>query len=761
MEYMGQNYTSDSVRQLADSFYDRFDYESLGLRNKVYSDSSLPDGSVPVRIATAFSSFLAQKPVRVDAFDVLAGQLQHYDLSASLPYRYDGGLDPASQPINGNNNLSTSKEEVTACKRFLREISKEDEDSLDLLLRGIECGYFTHTANGHVIPGYKNILKYGYSGLEKKIRGQLAGAQKNKERQYLEAMLIVVLGAKKYITRYAEAALTVSENANDDKRANLLQIEQGCRNLAKGAPSTFFEAIQSALLFQEMLLMESASGSISMGRLDQLFYPYYKKDLGLGLITEERAQELIDAWRVKLASVTAGYQNLAIGGRGRDGKFAGNDITRMILRSTMRLRYDQPLLSLRYTKDTPDDFFEEAVDLIALGDGFPALFNDEIIIKALEQKGIAKEDAWDYGLVGCVEPSIMGREFSNTEEMRINWGKVLELMLNGGVCRMTGRCFEMKRRLLPEQISTFGELLGWFKDELGHVIHQAAHACNLIDSVYHQAYPAVLMSLSMDGCIENGADVGSPNGTIYRYSTINHTGMANLVDSLIAIKKLVFDEGKLTLAKFKEILDADFKGHDDIYYEVVNRCPKFGNDLSEPDQLMKELVDWADDVVGSIPNCRGAHFVSGFYSVEHHGGMGARMGALPDGKRAGAALANGFCPVQGADAKGPTAVINSSTKCDHARFGNGMVLDLKFSPSFFRDKHRRKMFRPLTQTYFDKGGMELQLNVIDRKTLLDAQAHPGLYKNLIVRVSGFSAYFVTLSKVLQDEIIARTEYETM
>jgi formate C-acetyltransferase len=692
-------------------------------------------------------------------FDVLAGQLQHYDLSASLPLRYAEDFDPANQPIVGSNHFETCTEEVSACKRFIGHISKADEESLDLLLRGVESGYFSHTANGHVIPGYKNIIKYGYSGLEKKILENMTDSRKPEERQYLEAMLIVLNGARTYISRYAEAACAASEEADEGQRENLRQIEQGCRNLAQGAPVTFFEAIQSVLLFHEMLLMESSSGSISLGRMDQLLYPYYRKDLQLGIITEKRAQELIDALRVKLASVINGYQNLVIGGCGQNGKFAGNDITLMFLRSTMRLRYDQPLLTMRYTKDMPENYFDEAVDLIALGDGFPALFNDEIIIRALEQKGIAEEDAWDYGIIGCVEPGIGGREFSNTEEMRINWGKVLELMLNEGICPTTGNSFKMKRQIRLDRIFTYEEFLDWYKDELEYIIRCSAKICNIIDSVYHKVYPAVLMSLSMDGCIENGADTGSPAGTIYRYSTINNTGMANAVDSLMVIKKLVFDEKKLTLSELKDIVNADFEGYDDVYNEIVNRCPRFGNDLNEPDQLMQELVNRTSAIIGSIPNKRGASFVPGYYSVEHHGGMGSRMGALTDGKRAGASLANGFSPVQGADTTGPTAVINSLTRSDHTGFGNGMVFDLKFCPSFFNNANHRKMFRPLVQTYFDKGGMELQFNVMDRETLLDAQAHPESYRNLIVRVSGFSAYFVTLNKVLQDEIIARTEYE--
>jgi len=330
-------------------------------------------------------------------------------------------------------------------------------------------------------------------------------------------------------------------------------------------------------------------------------------------------------------------------------------------------------------------------------------------------------------------------------------------MLSEGVCRSSGRQYTMKRQIPLDEIKDFNTFKGWYKEELEYVIRRAAHACNLIDSVYDKAYPAALLSLTMDGCIENAKDVNGV-GTIYRFSSINNTGMANVVDSLVAINKLVFKEGRLTLTQFSEVLKANFEGYEGLRAEIRSSCEKFGNGEEEPDALMEELVSFSSDVINSIENCRGAHFCPGFYSVQTHGLLGIHTGALPDGRLAKETLANGFCPVQGADQKGPTAVMHSVTRCPHTEFGNGMVLDIKFNPSFFRDKVHRKMFRPLVQTYFDQGGMELQLNVVDRETLMKAQEKPDEYKNLIVRVSGFSAYFVMLDKMLQDEIIKRTEY---
>jgi formate C-acetyltransferase len=334
---------------------------------------------------------------------------------------------------------------------------------------------------------------------------------------------------------------------------------------------------------------------------------------------------------------------------------------------------------------------------------------------------------------------------------------IMELMLNGGVCRMSGERIALREQKALGKIKTCDEFVSWYKDELVYFIEKAARACRLIDSVYYKAYPAVMLSSTIEGCIENAQDA-CDCGPKYRFSNINNTGMANVVDSLMAIKETVFEKKMISLTELNEALAADFTGYGDAAAYIRKNCKKFGNGEEEADALMAELVNLAADTINAIPNGRGSHFRSGFYSVEWHAGMGAKTGATPDGRKAGTSLANGFCPAQGADTKGPTAVINAITRCDHTKFANGMVLDLKFNPSFFKNPVHRGLLRPLLDTYFGQGGMELQFNVVSRETLIAARKDPEKYRNLIVRVSGFSAYFVSLYKPLQDEIIARTEY---
>lgn len=737
-----------------ESFYD---LQSLRLRKRAYWDvPQISEGdSTAVRRAKAFANFLMKKPVQLREFDTFAGLIQHYDFSASMAIRYNEDYHPAKRPIYTREN--DLEQEIAAVLRY--DHDSDAPADLEELKNGVDGGLYSHCPYGHVIPGFEFIMKNGWRAVDDALTAKIAEGSERSD--YCRAMQIAVQAARAYLLRYADKARALTEGTErEEYRRGLSDIAESCERLSSEPAACFFDALQLTLVMQEMLTSETASGSMSLGRMDRLFYPYYEADVASKKLTAEIAQLYIDAWRIKLAGLVQGFQNLALCGCDSEGKFAGNEISLMILRSARKYRFDQPLLSLRYTKDMPDTYWEEALRLIELGDGFPAVFNDDVIIPSRIQMGVSLEDAWNYGIVGCVEPSIGGYEFSNTEEMRINWGKIIELMFHDGDCQATGKHFRMKRCLPLDQITSFEEFYAWFKDELCFTIQKAARACNDIDRSYYKYYASPLLSATMRDCVETGADVA--DSTIrYHFSTINNCGMANAVDSLLAIKEVVFDQKMIGMRQLKEALDRNFKGFEMLQNYLRFRCEKFGNDSIEANRLMRDLVDTATAAINQIPNIRGAHYQTGMYTVDLHASMGALTAALPDGRNAWVSLANAIAPVQGADRKGPTAIINSVTQFDHRQFGNGMVLDLKFSPSLFRKPAHRKMFRALIDAYFAKGGMEIQFNVMSRETLLAAQENPAMYKNLIVRVSGFSAYFVGLDKVLQDEIIARTEYASV
>ncbi len=751
-----------AIQTLLDHFYDGFDDESISLRKKIYWDTYLEfcDKSMCFKQSRAYARFLAKKPVRVLPFDLLAGQLQHYDFTGSMPAEFSKDFNPRSHPVPREPSTGDARIEWESCSPYLADAPEADQEAAHRLVAGVECGLYSHTSIGHVITGFSKVVHTGFDALLEEIEASLLDSKRTAdETDYLRGMKTVLLAAQSYILRYAQAADDAASKPGAPKDT-LSRIGAACRSIAYNAASSFFEAVQFTVLIQELATLEILSGSMSLGRMDRLFGPYYENDLANGSITPDEAQELIHAWRIKLAGIINGYQNVAIGGCTPDGRFFANDVTRMILRSTRDVRLDQPLLSLRYAREMDDALWEETMRVIQTGSGFPALFNDEAIIRAREAAGVSEKDAWDYALVGCVEPCIQGKEYSNTEQMRLNWPMILEWMLQCGRSSPAENDSLLQTPRTLDSVRDFDDLLRWFKDELAWHIRRAAHSVNVIDSVYHKAYPSLFLSLTLENCIAHGKDAGDV-GAKYRFSTFNNTGMANVVDSLLAIKTLVFEERRVTLSGLAEILAKNFDGCDALRAFAQNRCPKFGNGDPEAGALMQELVDYASGVITGIENTRGFHFLPGYYSVYHHASMGWLTGATADGRLAGTSLANALSPVQGMDAKGPTAVINDATLCDHTRFGNGMVLDLKFSPSFFCNPVHRTNFRALIDTYFQKGGMEIQINVIDRETLIAAQKEPENYKNLIVRVSGFSAYFVTLNPTLQNEIIARTQYESM
>ena len=377
-------------------------------------------------------------------------------------------------------------------------------------------------------------------------------------------------------------------------------------------------------------------------------------------------------------------------------------------------------------------------------------------IKVLINCGIAKEDAYSYSTLGCVELTIEGKEFTHTEGARINWLKILELMIFGGMDQITGKVWKLKEKHDLNEFQDFNQFYDWYKLELENTIDKVAEFIDGASFEYYKEWPTPYLSSITYGCIENGSDI-THNGTKYYNLSINCVGMANTVDSLEAIENIIFKEKKLTFDELRCALRANYAGYEDLRDKMLGYS-KYGNDIDTVDYKMRDLMEFFSEKVHSkkLIKDRGTYRVV-FYSVMHHALLGAKTSASPDGRLAGKALANSLSPSQGMDVNGPTAVINSINKISMDYMGNGGVLDMKFLPSFFDKKSHRVAFRYLIETYFEEGGLELQLNVIDRETLILAQREPEKYKNLVVSVSGYSAYFVNLDRELQDEIILRTQ----
>ena len=696
--------------------------ETFDLRKKVYKRVLTQTEGQPrvIQMAKCLSAFLMEKAVCVSSDDILAGNAQYCNCAYSAPADFHEEI-----------TKYTDKTGVVDPRLYVFEA-------------GLRAKLYQRGQAGHVIAGYGQVLESGVGALIEKAKQCADTSTCGDTRDLAVASDIVCTALSAYIERYAGEARCIG----------MMQTADRCQNIARKPPKNFHEAVQLLWFLHEVVIFEQYCGSMSLGRLDLLLLRFYEEDTAKGVIDRNKASEIIEAFFKKLGGLRRGYQNVTLGG-GKDGGFVDNDITRICLNASKNLMIDQPLLSMRYTPDMSDELWDEVLDLMRTGIGFPAMFNDAVAIQSKVRASISQVDAQNYGIVGCVEVSVPGKEYAHTEGLRINWAKVLELMFNRGKCSFTGHSLVLRENRELKSIKSFEEFYIWYKAELHNFLTLAMDATNTLDTSYAENWPTPYMSTLMQGCIEKGKDINA-GGAVYNLTTVNGCGMANVVDSLCAVRKVVFEDRLCTLPQLAEILANNFEGMEGLRKFLLKRCPKFGNDDDKADLIMADLTEMFCKTVSNYKNPRGGSFQSGLYTVDHHAHMGERTAALPDGRKAGESLANGFSPYQGADTSGPTAVINSVVKNDLCALGNGMVLDLKFYPGFFEEN--RRYIRALIETYFDLGGYEIQLNVVDKDKLLAAQKNPEQYRDLIVRVSGFSAYFVDLGAILQEEIIARTEH---
>ncbi|MCI8927328.1 MAG: hypothetical protein HFI96_06370 [Lachnospiraceae bacterium] len=686
---------------------------------------------LPIILKRAYTlaSYFLLKRIKIEEGEIIVGQRHREYVSDNYPLSIDEEIE------------------------YMRSNSTENELDWGNIISGERMKLFNRSPGGHVVPGYETIMNEGLDCVIEKIRRLKKGfGPEDREYYFYEAEIILAKAASECILRYTQEAEKLKDNNMRER------IIETCEWVAHNKPRSFYEAVQLLWFLHEFCLEDASGCVISVGRIDQILFPYYDHDLKTGKIDEKEAYTIILAlWR-KFALNDHGFQNIALGGGDAFGRDMSNDLTRMCMDASIESHTEQPALILRIHEATPDHIWEKAFELIQTGIGMPALFNDNVAIQAKRNVGIARQDACNYSVVGCVELTIGGKEYSHTEGLRINWLKILELMLFKGVCPITQNRWKLKEEHDLKEFEKFEDFYEWYKTELLYVVEQVCEYVQMEAEEYGKHWPSPFISLLMEGCLENGKDV-TEGGTVYNNLSINNAGMANVADSLEAIENLVFKEGIVTLDKIPEILESDFAGYPNIKEKVMS-YPKFGNDLESVDKKLSDLINL---VCGFLKkktcNRKGGNFQPGFYTVEVHGMMGAVTGASIDGRERGAALANSLSPSQGSEKNGPTAVINSLNKIKMEEFGNGMVLDMKFTPDFMKKKNHIEAIKNLVKVYFKRGGMEVQFNVIDKETLIDAQKDPGKYYDLIVRVSGYSAYFVTLDRILQEEIINRMEYK--
>ena len=634
---------------------------------------------------------------------------------------------------------------------------------------------------GHVSVDYAKVLAKGYKGIIEEVECAIEAADKEnpayiKQKLFWESIIGSCKAVINYAHRYAKLAREMASKESNDVRAKeLLQIAKNCETVPENGATNFYEACQSFWFVHAVINIESNGHSISPTRFDQYMYPYYEIELNSGNFDIDAIQELIDCVWVKLNDINkvrdevstrafGGYplfQNLSVGGQNRDGKDSTNDLSYMCIDATAHVKLAAPSFSVRIWNKTPDEFLLRSCELSRLGTGMPAFYNDEVVITALVSNGLTIEDAREYGIIGCVEPQKPGKTEGWHDSGFFNLARLLIVTINNGMSN--GKQIGPKTGEFT-QFKSIEEIIEAYTKQMEYFVYQLSVADNSIDLAHAERAPLPFLSCMVDDCITDGKSL-QEGGAHYNFTGPQGVGVANVGDSFAAIKKLVFDDKKITLQELKEALDTNFGEEDsnskldfeDIRQMLIHRAPKFGNDIDEVDELARLGAYIYCKEVAKHKNPRGGNFHAGLYPAAINILFGDLIGATPDGRKAHEALADGVSPVRGADSNGPTAAINSVAKLDHFIASNGTLLNQKFHPGSIQGSTGLNNLAALVRSFFDQKGMHVQFNIIDKKTLVEAQKDPSKYRDLVVRVAGYSAQFITLDKAIQDDIIKRTE----
>lgn len=827
---------SDRIKKLVDHLYAKMP-EIEAARAELITESYKETEGLPVytRKALAFKHMMEKLPIIIRPDELIVGSttIAPRGCQTYPEFSYDwmeAEFDTVEKRSADPFYIAedTKKRLLEANKYWKGKTTSELATSLMTpeTLRGMKHNFFTpgnyfYNGVGHYTVQYDQVLALGLRGIQARAKAELDGcnvgdANYVKKSCFLKAVLISCEAVITYANRYADLAEEMAaKEGNSARKQELLTIAQVCRKVPENPANTFQEACQSFWFIQQVLQIESSGHSISPGRFDQYMYPYYEKDRNNGTLTREYAQELIDCIWVKLNDLNkcrdaasaegfAGYslfQNLIVGGQTPEGKDATNDLSFMCITASEHVFLPMPSLSIRVWNGSSQDLLLRAAELTRTGIGLPAYYNDEVIIPALVSRGVSLDDARGYNIIGCVEPQAPGKTHGWHDAAFFNMCRPLEMVFTNGYDQ--GEVASIQTGDV-ESFQTFEEFFEAYKKQMDYNISLMVNADNAIDVAHATLAPLPFASCLVDDCIKRGMSM-EEGGAVYNFTGPQGFGIANVADSLYTVKKLVFDEKKVTLGELKRALEMNFgKGLDEItatetavrvgkalveageeitpdiiattikqvleyklpaaeqaryeeIWEMIDDLPKFGNDIDDVDILAKEASYTYTRPLETFKNPRGGQFQAGLYPVSANVPLGAQTGATPDGRLAHTPVADGVSPTSGKDVCGPTAACNSVAKLDHAIASNGTLFNMKMHPTAMAGQKGLESFVTLVRGYFDQKGMHMQFNVVDKATLLEAQKHPEKYSGLVVRVAGYSALFTTLSKSLQDDIIRRTE----
>ena len=764
----------------------------------------------------AMFEYCKKKKVRVEDFEVIVGNRGEHFLGNTHLVEWDGVQTSAytndpSQPgawlIKGDGlyhnpeqdlvRMTISPEDVEKLNsvadywkehKYTRIADAWQPDGYDELCRLNVCKNVPGSPlimmqSGHLSPGYKKIINTGFGAIRKQAQdwieehnGNLMG-EDTKKYLFYKSAVITCDAITLLIKRYGEECYKKAETCKDEERKKeLKRMGDGLIWISENPARTFWEALQLTILYQLYLYSETLFPGPAFGRIDQYTWPFLKADLEAGRIDMDQAQEYLDAFFLKANCYYGGgagklaetvgvgntYQHTTIGGIDpKTGKDATNPVTYMVLDSISRLRLHDPTISLRINKNTPEDLWDLAIRTSMICGGLPLFQNDDVIIPGLmKELGFTLEDARDYCIIGCQEIVGSGNDYASANGVSppyasIHHGVVFDMAINNGInpfnneqCRIqTGYLYEM---------GSIEDVKDAYRRILEYVMKLQVSFDNYVEYIIQYNAPQAGLSISMDGCMEKGMDA-TWGGCKYNSYGGTGTGLATIADSLTTIRHMVFDKKFCTARELLDAVLANWKGHEDLRQRILNDAPHFGNADPYADEMMTWVINTYYDVCKQCHSERAKVYKAGLYSAADHVGQGYTTWATPDGRIAGEPIADAASPAQGRDRNGPTAVCLSECCYDHSKFMDGVCVNLKIHPTALRSEEGVAKLRMMTQAYFKKGGAEIQYNIIDSKTMRAAQADPLKYRDLVVRIAGFSAYFVELGHDNQNDLISRTD----
>lgn len=730
-----------------------------------------------LQFARALAHILAKVPLRIHEHELLVGNPSTRRIGAPIHPELGGLLmlpELSHLATRDTNPLELDRDQQRCLREdilpfwFSRSVQSRagilasDPELSNTLVRGRRFVLTQFAGISHVTPHYAAVLEKGFEGLLADVEARLGLEHPQEQRAFLEAAAICARAAIAFGRRWSEHCAAEAEHEVRPERAAELRELAGILARVPARPArSFHEALQSVLLSHVIVHQESFQHGVSFGRLDQILSPYYERDLAAGRITRERAVELLGCFLGKAAELLPLFNRMAteyfsglssasgitLGGVDGEGRDATRELSFLVLEAYDRMRLRQPNLHLRVHPGSDPALLRRAYEILKRGGGMPALFNDDAVVPALETLGCETRDARDYSIVGCVEWGVPGRSFPAAGAGFLNLAAALDRALHGGRHADEGG--------RPVDFASMQALFDAFRLELDSLIREAVAGNDAIERAHALHRPTPLLSLLVEGCVETATEVNA-GGARYDSTGLQGVGLADVADSLAAVEAIVFEERRHSLPELMDAVGADFAGAEPLRRRLLERVPKYGQDRGRPEYWARSVAELFCSLVRRHRNPRGGPYAPGFWTMTTHVGFGRRLGALPSGRRAGEPLSDGVSPSNGCDTRGPTASMLSAASLAGLPVGNGSCLNEKLDPWFVRGETGTQLMDGLTRGYFGAGGMQVQYNIVDPAVLLDAKAHPERYRDLVVRISGYSAYFNDLTEEMKDDIIART-----